>query len=697
MTAPEPGERLAWSIAWRIARRDLAARFRGLRLLLACLFLGTLALAAIGTLTGAVEHELTARGQVLLGGDLELAVYAREASTGELAAMRALGRVSAGQRLQAMAVVDRDPSLAVPVELKAVDAAWPLYGRLILADGRVAGAPRGMAAWIAPGVADRMGVKVGDVLRLGAARVTIGGVIADEPDRLGEGFSLGAAVIVSQAALEASRLVQPGSMVRAKYRLRLPPGGDPAAAGERFKRAFPDGGWTIRDRSRASPGLENFVSRLGQFLTLVALTALAIAGIGIAHGVGSYLEARRGGIATLKILGATGGDIARIYLLQIGAAAAIAIAAGLAVAVALTPLLAQAIGGLLPVASGLVVEPWALLRAALFAVLVAAVFAAPPLLRARGFPAMALLRARVTPLAAQWKALALPVGGGLAAIAVLAIAGASEPLLTAGFLAGAAALFALLTALGRGIAALAARLPRPRDPIARMALANLHRPGAQTGALVTALGFGLAAFVLLAAVQTSLDGNIAQRVPAKAPDYFVLDLPPDGVGTFAALVERAAPGAQIRTVPTLRGAILAYGPAGRMVRVADLDDLPEGAWALRGERGLTFADSLPAGNVVTAGRWWPAGWRGAPLVSVDQDLADAIGLKVGDRLTIALLGVERTATVASLRRIDWDSLGFNHVLVFSPNAIADAPHNLAATVALGGQADRRALLSGIVR
>jgi putative ABC transport system permease protein len=688
---------LGWAQAWRFARRDLTRALRGLRLLLACLFLGTMALAAIGTLTGAIERELAGRGQAMLGGDIEAALYAREPSPDEMKALERLGRVSSGARMQAMAVPARDATLAVPIELKAVDQAWPLYGRLTLAGGRNARAPRGMTAWIAPGVAERLGIGVGDKFRVGAADLTVGGIIADEPDRLGEGFTLGPVVIVGTDALSASRLIQPGSMVRFKTRVRLPEGADAAAAAKSLKQRFPDAGWELRDRTRATPGLERFVGRMGQFLILVALAALAIAGIGIGNGVASWLEGRRTSIATFKVLGATSGDIARIYGLQVAAASLAGIVAGLVAGVAVTPLLGIALGAVLPVAPGLVIDPAALVTAAAYGLLIAAIFAAPPLLKAREFPAMALLRARVTPLSLRWRALALPVGGGLALLTALVLATASQPLLSGGFLAGAAALFGLLALLGFGLRQGAARIPRPRRPLLRMALANLHRPGAQTGALVTALGFGLAAFVLLAAVQTSLDANIAQRVPAQAPDYFVLDLPRERAAEFTSIVERAAPHARVRTVPAMRGAILAYGPEDAMTRVADLATIPDDAWPLRGERGLTYSDRIPDGNVVTAGKWWAKGYAGPPLVSVDQDLAEAIGLKLGDRLTIGLLGVERTATIASFRRIDWDSMGFNYVLVFSPNAIADAPHNLAATVSLDGPADKRALLAGLVR
>lgn len=215
---------LSWSMAWRLARRGLDWRFKGLRLLLVCLVLGTAALGAIGTLTGAIERELATRGREMLGADLEFTLAARMPSTQERAAIAALGSLSEGARLQAMASVPGVETQATPVELKAVDGKWPLYGAFTLQGGKAAGAPQGMAAWIAPGVADRLGVKVGDRLQVGKAVLRVGGVIESEPDRLAEGFSLGPTVILNRAAMEASGLIQPGSMVRAKLRLKLPPG-----------------------------------------------------------------------------------------------------------------------------------------------------------------------------------------------------------------------------------------------------------------------------------------------------------------------------------------------------------------------------------------------------------------------------------------------------------------------------------------
>jgi putative ABC transport system permease protein len=688
---------LPWRTAWTIARRDLSARFRGLRLLLVCLFLGVGAIAAIGTLTGSIERELGSRGREILGGDVELKVWQRGFSTDENAALARLGTVSQGQRMQAIASKDTN---SAPVALKAVDRAWPLYGKLALVDGRRVGAPPAGSVWIAKGTAARLGVGRGARIDLGGVPVTVGGVIASDPEQMSEGFALGDTAIAPLDLPARAGLTTPGAMYRSVVRVRFAESArDPDPVVDALKARFGDTAFEVRTRKAASPSTERFVVRMGEFLVLVGLAALVIAGIGIGGGVSSYLEARRTSIATLKVLGATSGDIARIYLLQVGAAALAGSLAGLAAGVLVTPLLAGALQSLLPVETGFTVSPAALATAGAYGLLVALVFAAPPLVRARGWPAMALMRSRVSPLATDRKALAIPVGLGLAAIVALALANAAQPLVTLGFLGGSAAMLGLLALIGVAIRRLAARLPRPRGPMLRAGLANLHRPGAQTGALVTALGFGLSAFVLIAAVQTSLDANIRKTVPDRAPDFFVLDVPRAQAGDFRAAVTQTVPGAKVKLVPNLRGRIVAYGPKGHMTKVSSLGkDLPDGAWALKGERGLTYSVGVPEGSTVTAGRWWPEiSWTNEPLVSLDETLAGAIGVKVGDYVTVNVLGVERSARIAALRRIDWDSLGFNYVLVFSPDALADVPHNLAATIEVPPGKATAGLLPRLVR
>jgi putative ABC transport system permease protein len=340
------------------------------------------------------------------------------------------------------------------------------------------------------------------------------------------------------------------------------------------------------------------------------------------------------------------------------------------------PLIGLAAGDVLPVEPGFSVLPLPLARAAAYGLLIALAFCVPALLAAGRVPAAALLRGVLDHRSGLSKRAVGWMAGASVLVFILALASSERPLFAAGFLGAAAATLLLLLALGNGVRAVAARLPRPRRPLARLALASLHRPGSRTVPLVVALGLGLTLFVLLATIWTSLDGNIRRSVPERAPALFALDVPPGREAEFRHIIAATSPGAAVATVPLMRGTVTAYGTT----RVADLADIPAGAGALRGERGLTFSDPLPPGSELTEGRWWTKNEAPRSLVSVDERLAEALELKIGDPLTVSVLGLEHVATVASFRRIAWDTLGFNFILVFSPGALADVPHNLAATI-----------------
>jgi putative ABC transport system permease protein len=669
---------LGWRASWRLARRDMHGSFRGLRLLFLCLFLGVGTLAAIGSLTASITGEIEARGQTLLGGDIEVAMTQREASDAEKRELAALGRMSETIRMSAMGrIAGADAPAALLTELKGVDASYPLYGTLTLREGAYAPlAPDRIL--IGAALADRLGAGRGARLRYGEAEFTVAGIVADEPDRVGEGFTLGPVAIVSLEGLRRTELIQPGSLFESKYRIRLPAGADAESVRERLEASHASDGWALRDHGRAAPGTERFMNRLGQFLALIGLTALVVAGIGVGNGVASYLAHKRPGIATLKVLGAASADIQRIYLLQIASVAGAAILIGLIVGALLPAALGALAGDMLPVKPGLSLHPLPLLTSAASGLLIAAIFTLPPLARARTQPAAVIFRAVVDRRRLRdGRTLAL-VALAAAALVALALVTADEPFFAAAVLGAAGGVLLLLLALGWAIGVAARRMPRPRRPLLRLAVANLYRPGAQTTALVVALGLALTLFVTLAGIQTSLDAEIRRVVPQRAPDLFVLDIPSAEEGRLRSIVAGAAPGAELNLVPALRGTVVAFG--GK--RVADLETLPEGAWILRGERGVTFSADLPEGSELTAGRWWPRDYAGPPLLSMDAEQARRLGVGVGDTLVVSVLGREIEARIASLRRVNWDTMGFNYVLVFSPSTFAGAPHSLTATVSV---------------
>ncbi|MBA4748247.1 MAG: ABC transporter permease, partial [Sphingopyxis sp.] len=268
---------------WRIARRDLAPRIRGLRLLLVCLFLGVGTLAAIGSLTAGITGALQQRGRVILGGDIEFGLAQRMANDAEKAALAREGRLSETVRMRAMAIAPSGESLLG--ELKAVDGGYPLYGRVMLASGAARGAPAPGNIWIGSDLANRLALKRGDAVRFGERSFTIADVLVEEPDRLGEGFTLGPVAIIGIGDLASTRLIQPGSMFESKYRLRTAPATALDAVRDRVEAAAPDAGWDITDRTNGAPGTRRFIERMGQFLALVGLAALVIAGIGVGNGV----------------------------------------------------------------------------------------------------------------------------------------------------------------------------------------------------------------------------------------------------------------------------------------------------------------------------------------------------------------------------------------------------------------------------
>jgi putative ABC transport system permease protein len=682
-----------WAFAWRLARRDFDLRLRGLRLLAICLFLGVAMLAAIGSLADAIRSEISTREQEILGGDIEIAMTQREASAAELARIRDLTdytRLSATIRTRAMArrvTPSSAPDIppAVLTELKGVDAAYPLVGQFVTSPAAPA-TLRDDEIWIAPALADRLGLKRGDKLRYGDSEFTISGYITTEPDRVSEGFTLGPVAITSLNGMRGTDLLQPGALYETKYRLLLSAGQSPAATQKRVEAAFPQAGWDIDTRDNAAPDTDRFFSRLGEFLALIGLAALAIARIGVGNGVTAYLAKRRTSIATLKVLGATSGDIARVHGVQIASMAGLAIAAGLVAGIMLPPLVVTVAGDLLPVRPGFAVQPLPLLLAAAYGVLITIIFAIPPLARARRQPAAAIFRARVDrPQARDW-----PANGAVVAAIVLvlalAIGTSSAPLFAATALGGIGGALLILLGIGVFVRWVSQRLPRPRAPLFALAVGNLHRPGAQTASLVIALGLSLTLFVTLAVIQTSIDAEVRSTVPERAPGQFVLDIPATDEARFRTLITQTAPNAVLNMVPTLRGRITAYNDT----RVADLAEIPDDAWFLRGERGVTYSDAVPEGSELVAGAWWPRDYSGPPLISLDAEAARALNLSVGDNVTVSILGREVTAQIASLRRINWDTMGFNYVMVFSPNTLRSAPHTLTATIDAPGDGGARA-------
>jgi putative ABC transport system permease protein len=670
----------SWRYAFRLAARELRGGIRGFSIFLACLVLGVGAIAAIGSLGASVTAAIRQDARTLFGGDVAVRLVHRPATDAERQYLDANGAVSEIALLSAMAV-SPDGTRHTLIELKAVDAAYPLYGAVDLAPGQpldAALAPRdGVYGAVAdPAVAERLGIKIGDSFKIGAAILQLRATITRAPDAALSGLALGPGVTVSAAALGATALLQPGALVTYDYRLRLPAGSDARAWTRAARAKFPDAGWQIRTASEASPALQRFVDRIGLFLSLVGVTALLVGGIGIGSAVSYYLAGKTVTIATLKSLGAPNRLVFATYAVQIAVLALAGIAAGLAIGGIVPAIVQPLLNGLLPLPLRLGVYPRPLAVAGASGVLVVLMFSLVPLAAVGRVMPGALFRDRVSPArrALPWAALLITVVATAGLAALLALT-APDRGVALWYVAGAIAAFAVFRAAGALIVAGARRVGRPRRMVLRLALANLHRPNAPTPRVVLSLGIGLTVLVAVALVQASLSREIETTVAEGAPSYFFIDIQPGQLDGFAALV-RTTPQARFSEVPMLRGRITRING----VPVEEAAVAPEAQWALRSDRGLTYSADVPPGSEVVAGHWWAADYQGPPLISFDAELARGMGLKLGDTLTVNVLGREMTATIANLRRIDWTRLGINFAIVFAPGSLEAAPHTHLAAV-----------------
>lgn len=670
-----------FGLAFRLALREMRGGLKGFYIFLACVALGTAAIAGVNSLSQSITGSIASQGRELLAGDIRFELNNRVATDEEKAFIDDLGTVAVSSSLRSMARLP-DGSNQALVELKAVDDAYPLYGKLesepeaplgeMLAENNGA-----FDALAAPLLLERLGIKAGDEILLGNARIRVAGLIVREPDALSDGFGFAPRLLLSEKALAASGLVQTGSLVEHVYKVKVTDPTSVPALRRQAEEKFPQAGWSIRTSQNAAPALTANITRFSQFLTLVGLTALIVGGVGVANAVRSYLDSKRGVIATFKCVGAPASMVTTIYLIQILLIALIGITIGLVLGALIPFVAAQFLAGMLPVSTAFQLYPAALGLAAVFGLLTSLAFAILPLGHAREVPATALFREQSFERSRlpSWPYL-VAAGVCLAALAGLAILTAYDRTISLTFLGAIAFSFIVLRGVAVLVAMLARRAPRVSSPALRLAIGNIHRPGALTPSVVLSLGLGLALLVTLALIDGNLRRELTGNLPERAPNFFFVDIQGAEVDGFRSLLQKNLPGGKIVEVPMLRGRILAFNG----VDVTKMNVPPGGQWVLRGDRGITYAKNRPENSSLTEGSWWASDYSGEPLVSFSAEEAGELGLKIGDTVTVNVLGRNLTARIANFRKVEWESLSINFVMVFSPNTFAGAPHAWLATV-----------------
>ena len=695
-------------LALRFGARDLRGGIRGFGVFLACIALGVAAIVAVSSISRGLSDGLAREGRRILGGDVAFSLMHRELSGEERAYLASRGDLSTLASMRSMArKPDGDSTLA---ELKAVPPEYPAIGEVVLSPpmplAEALATRDGLPGFVAEAaLAARLDLKPGDVAMIGDARLIYRAALVSEPDKLGGGVGFGPRIILSLDAFRASGLVQPGSLVRWSNRLVLSNRTDGATASDKdvvslidgARAAFPEAGWEVRTRTNVSPQFEKNLERFTQFLVLVGLTALVVGGVGVANAARAFVDRKMTDLATYKALGATGGRVFLIALAEIGLIATGGIVIGLGLGASAPFLAASGLREISPLPFEASIYPRELAAGALYGVLTALAFSLAPIGGAHDAPVSALFRSRIEPGEGWPRPRYLVMLAFVATALVGSIVYLStDRRLAAIYIGATLASFVFLRVVATAIMWAARRLPRPSGVEGRLALANIHRPGAPTPSVVLSLGLGLALLVTLTQIDGNLRDQLQQTLPGQTPSFFFLDLRNADATRFGDYLRDHAPDAKVEQVPMMRGRIVRL----KGQRPEDIKASEDAAWALEGDRGITYATALPEGSKLVEGDWWPETYAGPPLVSMEAGIARGLGLKIGDDVTLNVLGRNINARIANLRVVNWRSLGINFVFVFSPNTFAGAPHTLLATATFpkGSNATREiALLRDISR
>jgi putative ABC transport system permease protein len=673
-----------WSLAWRQLRRDLRAG--ELRLLVVAVMLAVAALTAVGFFADRLENGLKRDARQMLGGDAIVAadsplppVFAQRAAelglaAGTMTTFPSMGRAS-----------DDKGGAARLVSVKAVGGAYPLRGKLVVKqrpDGvpeTLARGPEPGSVWVDVNVLDSLQLVVGDTLLLGDASLRITRILAIEPDRGGGFMTFAPRVMLNEADLAATALIQPASRATYRFAVAAPDGREAdvrafsAFAQERIT-ADALRGARLESLESGRPEMRQTLDRAEKFLNLVALLAALLAAVAVGIASRDFAQRHLDDCAMQRVLGLAQRRLAGLYAIEFVVVGVVAGIAGVLLGWLVHNVFVWLLSGLL---NATLPPPriWPALFGMGVAMALLAGFGLPPVLQLARVPPLRVIRRDVGTIKAASLGVLLAGVAGFVALLLAVSSDFQLGLLTVGGFAAALALFA--GAAWIAVQVLRQAVPRASQPrwwtfgataprwlvlatrqiAARPAFAVLQ---------VSALSVGLMALVLLVLLRTDLVRSWRQATPPDAPNRFVINLQPDQSDAFQAALVKAGV-KRYDWFPMIRGRLVAVN--GRDVAPTDYPD--ERAQRLvEREFNLSHAAQLPDHNTIVAGRWTPEEAGG---LSVEDGLAQSLGTKLGDTLRFDIGGQIREGRVTSLRKVDWGSMRANFFVMFTTSQLPDLP------------------------
>jgi putative ABC transport system permease protein len=693
-----------------LIRESRGSRGR-LAFFIACLAVGVAAVVAVAGLSASLDDGIRSEARQLLAADL--AIESRRPIPKDLnLAAAGLAGAERTDLQETVTVVAAPPNAAgAPgrsqlVELKVVNGDYPFYGKLEIDPARPL---RQLLAAdttvVASELLARLGLRPGDSLRIGGQPFRIAGVVLSEPDRISVSMTLGPRIFLSGDGFRRAGLAGFGSRIEHRTLLKVPAGFPLSgldAAKERLQKLMPDPTfYRIETFREAQPSLRRSLERVERFLGLVALLSLFVGGIGVAQSVRAWLAGRLDAIAILKCLGMRPREIFPLYLGQTALLGLAGSLVGIALGAALQLVLPSLFPDLIPAHLIRAWQPGALLRGLLLGIGVAVLFSLPPLSAVLRVPPARVLRRDAEPLPNHRRVTVATLVVLALGVWIMASLQAQSWDLGARF-TGAVAGATLALALGAHLITRgASRLPREsfRRPWLRYGVAALARPGASTFSAIVALGLGVLVVLGMSLVERRLTQELSTELPQEAPSAFLADIQPGQWPGIETLI-RAQGGDRIQSVPVVMARIAAIDgrPVEELTREKE-PDVPrpgppekeeraereerEGGggdggggdggrrWALTREQRLTYMQTLPDDNQVVDGVLWGDPQRAE--VSVEQEFAADLGLRLGSTVRFDVQGIPLELTVTSLRTVNWRSFGINFFLVVEPGVLEDAP------------------------
>jgi putative ABC transport system permease protein len=660
--------RVKVSRALFLSLRMLAREWRSgeLGVLMLALMVAVAALTGVGFLVSRISIAVSSQASGVLAADIRLSSpqpigsnYVEEAGR--------QGLQSALNTSLLSVVFNGDTSQLTNVH--AVTDGYPLRGQLLIADEPFAqgtparGLPSPGEVWPDSKLFAALGARIGTTLSIGAGTFRVSHVLISRPDQGSTFADLTPALLMNAVDLPRTQLIQPGS--RVSYGLLFAGNRDRIESFKVWLREHKKRAERLRDIADASPQIKNAVDRAGRFLSLASLVSVLLCSIAVAMSARRYVTRHLDSVALLKTLGATRAFTLSLSLLQLLVIAVVAAAVGSIVGYLAQEWLVRTLRGLLTTSE---LPPASVLPIAIGFIMAIAVlsgFALPPLLQLSRVPALRVLRRDVGP---PPPLMLLAFGPAIAVVVLLIYWTVLDWKLFFGFTGGLAAFILLLALSGTLLVYLAGSL-RGRVGVAwRYGVANLSRRRAESVVQIVAFGTGIMVLLLLSIIRNDLSSDWRHTLPANLPNFFFINIPPADRARFVEFLN--AHGARTtRVMPMIRGRLTAID--GRSIDELHFEGERADNFATR-EQNLTWATELGDDNRIVAGHWWQQADLGKPLVSVSTEFQESLGLHIGDHLAFDIGGETFEVSVASVRKVKWDSFRPNFFVVFSPGVLEDA-------------------------